>query len=97
VPLVSAAVLSAGVTVVDGVETIAMNYFNRLFGGLADVSKRTTKIRRPGAGPKLIAFSRAEVNALANYAVGYPLEEATDLERDAFNSGLDKIKARAEK
>jgi hypothetical protein len=83
VPLVSAAVLSAGVTVVDGVETIAMNYFS--------------KIRRPGAGPKLIAFSRAEVNALANYAVGYPLEEATDLERDAFNSGLDKIKARAEK
>jgi hypothetical protein len=47
-----------------------VSYFNRLFGGLADVSKRTTKIKRPGAGPKLIAFSHAEVDALAEYAVG---------------------------
>lgn len=72
-----------------------MAYFHRFFGGLVDATKRTTKIRRPGAGPKLIAFSRAEIEALARYAVGYPLEEATLSERDAFESGLDKIKARA--
>jgi len=69
---------------------------NTYFGGMVDVRERTTKVRRPGAGPTVIAFSRAEVNALATYATGYPLEEATDDERHAFHTGLDKIRRRAE-
>lgn len=66
------------------------------FGNLIRRSAPETKIRRPGAGPTLIAFSRTEVNALARYATGYPLEEATQEECNAFESGLQKIRNRAE-
>jgi hypothetical protein len=72
-----------------------MGYFSRIFGGLQDVTPRRTKIRRPGAGPRLVAFSQKEINALATYTVGYPLEEADSDERLAFETGLNKIKARA--
>lgn len=69
-------------------------YIRSMFGGLVDAAERTTKIRRPGAGPTLVAFSRAEINALSAYGVGYPLEEATPSEQAAFESGLGKIRAR---
>lgn len=46
-------------------------------------------------GPHVIGFSLEEVRALANYAVPYPLEEATPKERAAFESAMEKIKRKA--
>lgn len=48
-------------------------------------------------GPKLVAFSGPEIQALAKYAIGYPLEEASRKESAAFDSAIAKIKRRAER
>ncbi len=59
-----------------------------------DEPKTRQSSKRPGSGPCIVMFSQIELEALAQFAVGYPLEEATPAQEKAFKSGIAKIKAR---